>query len=584
MDGTALVITFDEDLAAAPNLANDAFTVKKTPAGGSEEEVDLSSAPPSISGATVTLTLASAVAAGDTVTVSYEKPDTDDSNRLEDAAGNEVLDFTDRPVVNNTTDTLAPEFASAVLYGTTLDITFTEALAPATNLTNDAFEVKKTPYGGSAELVALSATPPSISGNTVTLTLASGVAYDDTVTVSYEKLTGSINDNRLEDAAGNEVADFTDRPVTVDNMPATGRPAIYGTLEVGQVLTADAIEDTTRPDPVVTLPHSAGFVTDPDGKMKADSGEPAYAYRYTWIRVDGNGRSNPTVVAVDQDTYTLVAADEGKKFRVQVRFTDDKGNAEGPLTSMLTDNDSVMDGTVAGDDTTAPQPLSAKVNGAALAITFDEDLDAAANPANTAFTVKKTPAEGSEQTVALSATTPPSISGNTVTLTLASAVADDDVVTVSYTKPTTGSNNKLADAAGNETATFTDMPVTNNTNNNVATGNPGISGTLELGQVLTATEGSIADDDDGLPTFPDDYAFQWIRVDADGSNPVHVGSNQDNYTLVGDDVGKWIKVEVRFTDASGNAEGPLTSDPHRCHRNAAVDGVDGALRSPGTDG
>ena len=340
-------------------------------------------------------------------------------------------------------------------------------------------------------------------------------------------------------------------------MPATGRPAIYGTLEVGQVLTADAIEDTTRPDPVVTLPHSAGFVTDPDGKMKADSGEPAYAYRYTWIRVDGNGRSNPTVVAVDQNTYTLVAADEGKKFRVQVRFTDDKGNAEGPLTSMLTDT------TVTGD-MTGPEFVSAAVNGAALAITFDENLAAAPNLANGAFTVKKTPAEGSEETVALSGT--PTISGATVTLTLAAAVAASDTgIKVSYQRPGEADNedndDRLEDAAGNDTATFTDMPVTNNTGNNVATGSPEISGTRrEPGQVLTATEGSIMDNDE-RPTFPDDYAFQWIRVDADGSNPVHVGSNQDNYTLVGDDVGKKIIVEVRFTDALGNAEGPLTSEP-----------------------
>ena len=48
---------------------------------------------PTISGATVALTLASAVAHDDTVTVSYEKPTTDDSNRLEDADGNETADF-----------------------------------------------------------------------------------------------------------------------------------------------------------------------------------------------------------------------------------------------------------------------------------------------------------------------------------------------------------------------------------------------------------------------------------------------------------------------------------------------------------
>ena len=42
-------------------------------------------------------------------------------------------------------------------------------------------------------------------------------------------------------------------------------------------------------------------------------------------------------------------------------------------------------------------------------------------------------------------------------------MSTDTAVKVSYTKPATGSNNKLVDAAANATATFTDRPVTNNT-------------------------------------------------------------------------------------------------------------------------
>ena len=115
-------------------------------------------------------------------------------------------------------------------------------------------------------------------------------------------------------------------------------------------------------------------------------------------------------------------------------------------------------------DTTAPAFASAAANGTSLVITFDEDLAAAASLANGAFTVEKTPSGGSEATVTLSTTTGPAISGKTVTLTLGTAlVSTDGSVKVSYTKPTTGSNNKLVDAAANETATFTDQPVTNNT-------------------------------------------------------------------------------------------------------------------------
>ena len=115
-------------------------------------------------------------------------------------------------------------------------------------------------------------------------------------------------------------------------------------------------------------------------------------------------------------------------------------------------------------DTTAPAFASAAANGASLVITFDEDLAAAASLANSAFTVKKTASGGSEATVALSTTVTPVISGTTVTLTLGTAlVSTDGSVKVTYTKPTTGSANKLVDAAGNETATFTDQTVTNNT-------------------------------------------------------------------------------------------------------------------------
>ena len=157
----------------------------------------------------MTLTLVAAVAHDDTVTVSYEKPTTDDSNRLEDADGNETADFTDEAVTNNTADTTAPAFESAAVDGTALVITFDETLAAAANLANSAFTVK---VGGSA--VTLSGTP-TISGTTVALTLASAVAHSDTVTVSYAKPTTGSN-NKLADADGNETADFTDE--SVDNI------------------------------------------------------------------------------------------------------------------------------------------------------------------------------------------------------------------------------------------------------------------------------------------------------------------------------------------------------------------------------
>ena len=117
--------------------------------------------------------------------------------------------------------------------------------------------------------------------------------------------------------------------------------------------------------------------------------------------------------------------------------------------------------TRAAGDTIAPTATGATVNGATLVISFNEALAAAANLANGAFTVKKTPSGGSETAVALTGS--PTISGATVTLTLAAAVVSTDAVTVSYTRPTSGTANTLQDAAGNQVASFTDRTVTNNT-------------------------------------------------------------------------------------------------------------------------
>ncbi|MYF29013.1 MAG: hypothetical protein F4169_09150 [Gammaproteobacteria bacterium] len=113
VNGASLVIAFDEALAAAANLAIGAFAVKKTPSGGSEATVALTGSP-TINGAAVTLTLATAVVSTDAdVKVSYVRPATGTDNRLKDANGNEVADFTDLAVTNDTAATLTAWFQNA---------------------------------------------------------------------------------------------------------------------------------------------------------------------------------------------------------------------------------------------------------------------------------------------------------------------------------------------------------------------------------------------------------------------------------------------------------------------------------------
>ena len=117
------------------------------------------------------------------------------------------------------------------------------------------------------------------------------------------------------------------------NNPATGAPAITGTAQAGQDLTADA-------SPIM----------DADGVPSS--------FTYQWVRVDADGLSNPAdITDATAATYTLTAADAGKKIKVQVSFTDELSGEE-----MRTSAAYPSSGTVTtAASTTAPALLSVTV-------------------------------------------------------------------------------------------------------------------------------------------------------------------------------------------------------------------------------
>ena len=101
---------------------------------------------------------------------------------------------------------------------------------------------------------------------------------------------------------GEEVAVSLILRERVENTPQMGGPAICGTAQVGQTLTAD----------------TAG-VSDDDG---LGSG----VFEYQWVRSDGT--TDTDIAGATGATYTLVAADEDKTVKVRVSFTDGGGNPE----------------------------------------------------------------------------------------------------------------------------------------------------------------------------------------------------------------------------------------------------------------
>ena len=310
-------------------------------------------------------------------------------------------------------------------------------------------------------------------------------------------------------------------PEPAQNSPATGAPTISGTPQVGQTLTADT-----------------SGISDSDGLTNV-------TYGYQWVANDGT--SDTDIAGATDSTYILVAADEGGTIKVQVSFTDDAANAES-LTSAAT-------------ATVDPAPNSPATGAPTISGTAQVGEILTADTSGIADTDGLTNVSYSYQWIANDGTSDTAISGATnSTYTLVAADEGKTVkVRVSFTD----------DAGNDETLTSGATATVDPAPNSPATGAPGISGTAQVGETLTAATSGIADAD-GLANVS--YGYQWIANDGTSDTAIS-GATNSTYTLVAADEGGTIKVQVSFTDDADNDE-TLTS--------GATATVDAAPNSPAT--
>ena len=429
------------------------------------------------------------------------------------------------------------------------------------------------------------------------------------ITQTHWSSTGSINLRHRLQIRGTSTA-----------TNATGAPAITGTPQVGETLTA-----------VTTAIMDADGLTTP-------------GYTYQWIRV-ATDNTETNISMATSSTYTLVTDDQGKTIKVKVSFTDDANNPE-TLTSAATaavaaapnTPPSASNGTVPTNEDTAHTftasefsfsdtdgdtlsnvrivtlPASGKGTLAlsGTAVTANQVV-AATNigalaytpPANAngtgyasfTFKVSDGTAESAAYTMTINVTAvndAPTVA-NTITdqaATVGTAFsyqfpattfsdADGDTLTYMATKAdnaalptwlsfTAGTRTfsgtpqatdiatvsvKVTASDGNGGSVSDEFDITvSAASNTPATGAPAITGTVQVGQTLTAVTTAIMDDD-GLNNVS--YTYQWIRVDGGAETNIALAT-ASAYTLMTADRGKTIKVKVRFTDDAGNPE-TLTS-------------------------
>ena len=299
-------------------------------------------------------------------------------------------------------------------------------------------------------------------------------------------------------AEGDEIEPCSEDADTSDNSPATGAPTIGGTAQVGQTLTA----------------NTSG-IADADGLTNV-------SFTYQWLADDTD------IAGASGSTYTLTDSEESKAIKVEVSFTDDAGNDE-TLTTAATD-------AVAAAST----PNSPATGAPAISGTAQVGETLTAHTSGIADADGLSNVQYEYQWLADDA----DISGAiNATYTLA---AEDEgkaiKVQVSFTD----------DADNEETLTSgaTDTVEAAPTTNSPATGAPTISGTVQVGETLTADTSGIADAD-GLSNVQ--YEYQWLADDTEIA-----GATGLTYTLTDSEESKAIKVQVSFTDDADNGE-TLTS-------------------------
>ena len=397
----------------------------------------------------------------------------------------------DADTPDNSPATGAPTISGTAQVGETLTAN-TSGIADADGLANATFS-----YQWLAD-------DSDISGATnATYTL---VAADEGKAV---KVQVSFTDDEGNEETLTSTATDAVSAAPTPNSPATGAPTISGTAQVGQTLTADT-----------------SGIADADGLANA-------TFTYQWLADDTD------IAGATGLTYTLADTDEGKAIKVEVTFTDDAGNEE-TLTSAATATVAAAEPEEPPDK---PRGLSATATHDAITLTWDDPQDESITGYAVLRRDRDNDAEGHFDEVA----------------------ADTGSATTTYTDATVSAETrytyriKAINGAGPSErsrwhhiatpgAPEPDTPPERA--NSPATGAPAITGTVQVGETLTADTSAITDED-GLGNVQ--YEYQWL---ADGSDIS--GATGSAYTLADADEGKAIKVEVSFADDEGNEE-TLTS-------------------------
>ena len=326
-------------------------------------------------------------------------------------------------------DGVKPVFESASVNGTTLTLTYGEALDGRSTPVALAFTVNVAGSGRAVSRVA-------VSGTAVTLTLDPPVTPGQTVRIAY-RTPGA---NPIHDAVGNDARPLTNRAVENNTLDTTaprvsrvaiasnpGRDGIYAEGDVMEVTVT--FSETVQVDTTNGTPALALRVGRPTKPATYDRGSNSDRLVFSYMVADGDLDTDGVSIAAGRIALnggTIADLADNPTLRVYEAVPPQPGHA--------------VDGVRPGLE-------GATVSGDTLTLTYNEALDEDSTPAADDFTVEVASAERRLVEVL--------VNGSTVTLTLVSEVTPGQTVTVSYTPGT----RPIRDAAGNPADDLTEYKV-----------------------------------------------------------------------------------------------------------------------------
>ncbi len=487
LNGTSLVLIHSELLDSSSTPATSDFSLAGTTATVSSVTVR---------GAEVALTLSTAPASGDTVTLSYTKG----TNPVKDRAGNEAVPQTNWPVKNHTGASNSPPAFSAESVTLTVDENSTSGTNVGSQVTaSDADS------GDTLDFTFLSGyTLFTVDSNGQIKTSAS---LDYETTDSYETVL-FVRDNKSPSGGGESVFDDSIHVViTVTNVDEAGTVTLPPSIRGGQAATAT--------------------VGDPDGNISN--------LTWQWSRGETASGTFNNISGATSNPYTPAAADVGKFLKATASYTDEQGSGKSATSAassrVLGNNVDPTFNEGSSTTRTVPENSSSGTHvGAALTAT-DGDSD------ELQWSLTGTDASSFQ------------VIGNTGIIIVAPMVTLDYETKSTYSVDVHVRDNK--DAAG-----LPDNFIDDSIEVTITLTNADDPGTVTLPTEFTSWVAATATVTDPDVTDPDgavtNLTWQWSIGNTPGGSFMNIsGATSDTYTPSAEDVGKYLKATARYTDPHG---------------------------------